>query len=149
MKTALNGRVSPSLVMDNVRFYEEYIETEIRKGRPETEVLASLGDPRLIARTIVETNKQTGEDAEEAVYRETGYRAGSGNYQQGGYGGYGRDGSQNRMLRVPGWVWLIIVILVVVLIISAVFSVVSVLLPLLPAILLVVFLVKLFRDWLN
>ena len=52
LRMALNGRVSPGLVMDNVNYYEDYINTEIRKGRTEEEVLESLGDPRLIARTI-------------------------------------------------------------------------------------------------
>ena len=51
---ALNGRVSPGLVMDNVNYYEDYINTEIRKGRTEEEVLESLGDPRLIARFLQE-----------------------------------------------------------------------------------------------
>ena len=50
LRMALNGRVSPGLVMDNVNYYEDYINTEIRKGRTEEEVLESLGDPRLIAR---------------------------------------------------------------------------------------------------
>lgn len=53
LRMALNGRVSPGLVMDNVNYYEDYINTEIRKGRTEEEVLESLGDPRLIARTII------------------------------------------------------------------------------------------------
>ena len=52
LRMALNGRVSPGLVMDNVNYYQDYINTEIRKGRTEEEVLESLGDPRLIARTI-------------------------------------------------------------------------------------------------
>ena len=56
LRMALNGRVSPGLVMDNVNYYQDYINTEIRKGRTEEEVLESLGDPRLIARTIIQTN---------------------------------------------------------------------------------------------
>ena len=54
LRMALNGRVSPGLVMDNVNYYEDYINTEIRKGRTEEEVLESLGDPRLIARFLQE-----------------------------------------------------------------------------------------------
>lgn len=56
LRMALNGRVSPGLVMDNVNYYQDYINTEIRKGRTEEVVLESLGDPRLIARTIIQTN---------------------------------------------------------------------------------------------
>ena len=54
LRMALNGRVSPGLVMDNVNYYQDYINTEIRKGRTEEEVLESLGDPRLIARFLQE-----------------------------------------------------------------------------------------------
>ena len=57
LRMALNGRVSPGLVMDNVNYYEDYINTEIRKRRTEEEVLQSLGDPRLIERTSSQTNR--------------------------------------------------------------------------------------------
>ena len=55
LRMALNGRVSPGLVMDNVNYYQDYINTEIRKGRTEEEVLESLGDPRQSFRPTVET----------------------------------------------------------------------------------------------
>ena len=61
LRAALNGRVSPNLVTENVNYYEDYINTEIRKGRTEEEVLETLGDPRLIARTIIETNGKGGQ----------------------------------------------------------------------------------------
>ena len=49
LRLALNGRVSPAQLMENLSYYEDYINTEIRKGKGEEEVLAGLGDPRLIA----------------------------------------------------------------------------------------------------
>ena len=158
LRMALNGRVSPSLVMDNVNYYEDYINTEIRKGRTEEEVLESLGDPRLIARTIIQTN---GGD-NRSGYRNTVY--GNGEYreaggQQNAHHNYNTDAQEtygthqnkvaNVFAKLPGWVWLILGILVVVLIFSAVFSVLSFLAPVLIPILVVLFLVKLFRDWLN
>lgn len=158
LRMALNGRVSPGLVMDNVNYYEDYINTEIRKGRTEEEVLESLGDPRLIARTIIQTN---GGD-NRSGYRNTVY--GNGEYREAGgqqntHHGYNGDAEEaygthqnkvaNVFAKLPGWVWLILGILVVVLIFSAVFSVLSFLAPVLIPILVVLFLVKLFRDWLN
>lgn len=56
LRRALSGEISPSDFDENMRYYEEYIETEIRKGRSEREVMESLGDPRLIAKTIKETS---------------------------------------------------------------------------------------------
>ncbi|MCR4590969.1 MAG: DUF1700 domain-containing protein [Lachnospiraceae bacterium] len=55
LREALNGSISPSSVNDNIRYYEEYIETEKRKGRSEEEIMEELGEPRLIARTIIDT----------------------------------------------------------------------------------------------
>ena len=71
MRLALNGKVSSSLVMENLRYYEDYINMEVRKGEKEEDVLAKLGDPRLLARTIAETsgagNGQSAEYAGEGM----------------------------------------------------------------------------------
>ena len=157
LRMALNGRVSPSLVMDNVNYYEDYINTEIRKGRTEEEVLESLGDPRLIARTIIQTNGGDNRSGyRNTVYGNGEYREAAGqnlhrNYTENDSDDYGKH--QNKVAgaleKLPGWVWVILGILVIVLIFSAVFSVLSFLAPVLIPILVVLFLVKLFRDWLN
>ena len=55
LRKALSGRVSHVVVNENVSYYERYIDTEIKKGRSEKEVLEELGDPRLIAKTIIDT----------------------------------------------------------------------------------------------
>ena len=135
LRLALNGKVAGNVVTENLQYYEDYINTEIRKGRSEEEVLASLGDPRLIARTIITTSgrKATTETGE---YRE--YRADE------------APGGGKR--RFPVWCWLIMGILIVVLVFSAVLSLLSFLWPvLLPVIIIfaVISLVKLFRDWIN
>ena len=145
LRQALNGRVAPNVVAENVDYYEDYINVEIRKGRSEEEVLAQLGDPRLIARTIVETNggSQIQDDG-----RDAGFDRGS---SGGGYerGASGNMNSYGRGFRIPGWMILILLLVVVVLVVSFVLSVVSVVLPVLLPILAVLFLVKLFRDWMN
>ena len=56
LRRALYGRVSDYELADHIRYYEDYIQQEIMKGRSEQEVLGELGDPRLIARTILETS---------------------------------------------------------------------------------------------
>lgn len=142
LRTALNGRIAPAQVQENINYYEDYINTQIRMGRSEEEVLASLGDPRLIAKTIVETSGNSGNSAyDSADYRSTGYR--SGDYQNTSYN------QKKKTFHIPGWLWGIITILAVVLVLSAVFSVLSFLAPVILPVLVVVFLVKLFRDWLN
>lgn len=150
LRISLKSGLAPSMVEEHVRYYEEYIRTEINKGKAEQEILASLGDPRLIARTIIETNtsdenngtNQSGSYEEE--YNNNGY----------GYGGFQQtttrgNGELRRMYHVPGWVWILVTVLIIIVIIGIVMSVLSFLAPILIPILLVLFLVKLFRDWLN
>lgn len=55
LRIALQGQIAQSQVNEHLRYYENYIIEESRKGRTQEEVLASLGSPRLIAKTIVET----------------------------------------------------------------------------------------------
>ena len=145
LRQALNGRVAPNVVTENINYYEDYINMEIRKGRSEEEVLAQLGDPRLIARTIVETNG--GSQIQDGGRSTDSGRSNSGGYYERGAGG--NTDSYGRGFRIPGWMILIVLLVVVVLVVSFVFSVVSAVLPVLLPILAVLFLVKLFRDWMN
>lgn len=129
LRLALNGRVSVETLSDTLTYYEDYISAEVRKGKGEEEVMASLGDPRLIARTIIET--KGGEPSEAS--RE-----------------YERDGEAERhRLPIPGWVWLIVMLVVVVAVLSVVFKIISALFPFILLFLGVTFLVKFFRDWAN
>ena len=53
LRSVLNRSLTPSQVTDHVNYYEEYIRSRVAAGENERAVLASLGDPRLIARTIL------------------------------------------------------------------------------------------------
>ena len=139
LSAALNGRISPAQVQDNVNYYSDYINTQIRMGKSEEQVLEELGDPRLIARTIIAANGQTADST--AAYRE----------YQGSSQSHGDESYSERESRtgIPKWLWIIIGILIFVVILGVEFSVLTILLPVLVPILVVLFLVKLFRDWLN
>lgn len=136
LRSALNGRVSPSLVTENINYYEDYINMEVRKGKSEEEVLQLLGDPRLIARTIIDTNAK---DESEEGSGKSAYS--NGNYQD--------TNPKVKGYQMPGWLVAVIVIVILVLIFSVIFSVLSFLAPIIIPIMVVLFLVKLFRDWLN
>lgn len=56
LRRALYGKIDDYTLSDHIRYYEDYIDQEMRKGRSEQEVLQELGDPRLLARTILETS---------------------------------------------------------------------------------------------
>lgn len=55
LRRALYGKIDDFTLADHMRYYENYISQEIASGKSEEEVLQELGDPRLIARTILET----------------------------------------------------------------------------------------------
>jgi len=150
LRLALNGKVTSGQLAENLRYYEDYINTEVRKGRREEEVLSSLGDPRLIARTIVETK---GGNA--SWYEDAGREGKQGDWEEEASAGgqtlnWQKEGERPPILfRIPLWGWLLIVIVILVLVLSLVFSVITAVLPVLLPILLVLFLVKLFRDWIS
>lgn len=84
LKVSLSGKVSPGQVEENARYYEDYINTRIRLGETEESVMRELGDPRLIARSIVAAESgRTGENGEDQVYGggEEGNRRRSGRRQ--------------------------------------------------------------------
>lgn len=58
LKKALGNDLDRATVQENVNYYDGYISDEVNKGRTEEEVTAELGDPWVIAQTVI--------DAEEA-----------------------------------------------------------------------------------
>jgi hypothetical protein len=155
LRAALNGRIPTAQITDTINYYEEYIVTEIRKGRTEEEVLASLGDPRLIAKTIIQTCPATEDTVDGREYQNyqndgnTGY-----GYDTAGYG-YGNAGDMNsengrvKHTKLPGWLVSVIVILIVMVAFVLLFKVLYFFAPLIIVMAAVIFMVKLFRDWLN
>ena len=54
LRRALARELSESEVADNINYYWNYIEQQVASGKSEEQVLSELGDPRLIARTILQ-----------------------------------------------------------------------------------------------
>lgn len=55
LKESLNGQVPKEILQEQLEYYDRYIEEEISKGYGEKEIIARLGEPRLLAKTIIET----------------------------------------------------------------------------------------------
>lgn len=93
-RTLRGGGISEALIWDHMNYYGSYFDSEAAKGRTEEEIAEDLGDPRLIAKTILETQ---GED----IYRET---AGTYESEQETYGSSeGRDRGFHAELGENGW----------------------------------------------
>lgn len=128
LRKALSGRVNHAAVNENVTYYENYIDTEIRKGRREQEVLEELGDPRLIAKTIIDTAKE-----EDWATSETAEEEKKGNFFSG------------KSIRLPVWIFVIVLLLLAVLILHIVGAVLAFLLPIAIPVALVWLLIRFFR----
>lgn len=57
LRETLATELSERKVREHIQYYEKYIEESIRSGKRWEDVLQELGDPRLIAKTIIDTDK--------------------------------------------------------------------------------------------
>lgn len=73
LREALTGEIPESEVESNLRYYGQYISSEVQKDRQEKEVLNQLGDPRLIAHTIIDTFKMSGNPWESGFGKEAAH----------------------------------------------------------------------------
>ena len=138
LQRALAGGVNSSRVAENVQYYREYIDMEIRKGRNEEEVLESLGDPRLLAKSIIEANKRAG--ISEGTNRTYDEETGEDRYAEL------KKAAKERAVRVPGWLIALIVGVIFLLIIGLAFSMISFLAPIIIPVLIVILAVNYFKG---
>ena len=122
---ALTGKVSDRIIQENVTYYRSYMEREISSGKTEEEVLQMLGDPRLLAKTIEESNKFANGDesytTEQSGWGFQGNRAGQNAQEQN------VDG--NKVFHIQGWLGMLIGVVILIAVVSLVFSVISFLAP--------------------
>lgn len=119
LRRMLNRELEADEVADNIRYYSDYIDDAVRQGKSESQVLAELGDPRMIARTILdvdEQREQQGEYYEQAdtvvTEDEDGvYRTEEHSEEPGGFG------SRHFEVKASGWkVWLILILVLIVIV---------------------------------
>ncbi len=144
LRMALSGNVSAGLVEENIKYYEGYINTQVRLGYPEMEILSSLGDPRLIAKSIIMANN--GSFSENTA---SGYSGGEDDLYHQEYYAEKRNNNALKVMNMPRWLVILIVVLIIFGVISLVTSLISALLPFAVPVVIIYFLIKLFRDWLN
>lgn len=136
LRTALTGKVPATTVEDNVQYYEEYIEVQLRQGKREEEILESLGDPRLLARTVIEANK----------YAEGTDTYGSEDYGEIPTGGGSKSFRQWYQER-PNWLHRLMTILVTAFILFIVFTLLQALFPFLLVLFAAAWIYRLFRQF--
>lgn len=125
LQHALAGGLSSAQVADNVRYYQDYIESEIRKGRTEEEVLSQLGEPRLLAKSIIEANKRAGTNY--GSNREYDEEVPDGASKE--RSGYGRN--FENILMLPSWLVILIAAVFAIILIGLITSLLSIFAPVL------------------
>ena len=103
---ALKGQMPPAEAEENLRYYREYMAGEMARGKTEEQVLDELGDPRLIARSILSA-------------------AGSRGWEEAG-SPEGRKASKGKKSQGGSWKWVLLLLAVLLLALLAVTRVIFV-----------------------
>lgn len=140
LRLALQGQLSQAAINENIRYYDNYIAEEVRKGSSEQEVISRLGNPRLIAKTLIDTTDSFGRAAKGAYYSDSYGQAGSDG------GSYTDDFRKQKTkgLRIDSWYGKLFLIAVAILVIVIVANVIAFLLPLLVPIIIIFLIYSLF-----
>lgn len=128
LRAVLTGEVPEAVVEDNVRYYDSYISQEIASGKSEREVMEALGDPRLIAKTIMDTYQDAYQGREEEVRTEYDRETGK--------------SPQYHHVNMNTWFGRLLTFVIIILILMVVFAFISWLLPILLPVILLVWLMR-------
>lgn len=140
LRRALENDLSGSIVRENVEFYNQYIADEVRKGKSEEEVLQMLGDPWVLAKTVI--------DAQDGTDQSIIYEAGENTYT--GYGNRqdtGREGDPRiHLFKVDAWwkklLWALSIFMIVIAVLAIITGVIRILAPILVPLLIVMIIVR-------
>ena len=147
LRQALEQNVSAQAVRENVEYYNQYISDELRKGRSEQDIMGELGDPWVIARTIIDSEEA--KNGGEYIYDSPNAYETAGRREQS-YGESSGRSNQYKVFRFDTW-WkkllgLLVVVMIVLLIVSIVTGLVRLMLPLIVPVAMVALLIRLIGN---
>lgn len=141
LRAALGNDLSGSVIQENVDYYNNYIQEEVNKGRSETEVIEELGDPWVIARTIIDSVEGQKEVKRQRKTYDSDY--------EGDGQAFDNYGNNVHIFKMEGWkkVLLILGIIgVLILIIAVIGGIISLLAPIIVPVLLIIVLIQIFTN---
>ena len=144
LRESLEGVIPMEEVEKNITFYRDYFE---EAGKSEKEVIEELGDPRLIARTIVDAYKAS--KGPMADYYTEQARSEYSRERSGQYDSYENktEGGLAWYERALGWVILIGVLAVVLVLVANIIGIfVGFVLPVLLVVILIKIMIEQFRK---
>ncbi len=133
LRAHLVGKVDNNELNRQIDYYSTYIQNEINNGKSESEVLDMLGNPRLIAKTIVHTYGLK-EDPIRKQYR---------NEQEYSEETYETEGQSDKFATKMQRVFTIVaIVLVIMAVISLVFSLIGFFLPIVAVVVIIMIIVR-------
>ncbi len=129
----LRQEMSQKQVMEQVQYYDRYLEERMSQGMSETEAVEELGDPLLIAKTIMDAS----ESAKSHWYKEK-Y---SGEMQETKQSGSENDRGGIRK-KISVFLWLLLGILVLGVIFKGVFLVMRLVIPVLFPVIMILMILR-------
>ena len=155
LSEALNMELTPKEVSQNISYYSSYISGEVAKGKTEEEVIASLGEPRMIAKSIIEAAKAAQDpyehyerSFEDGAGRNNGFHEEQQNAQHGGTNFEYRHNGKSYYIsgKAVGVIVLIAVVLILALLLWIIGGILRILLPVLIPVALILLGVHLLRQ---
>ena len=124
LEEALSGEVPASVIRDNLNYYADYLSQELGKGRTMDEIIEEIGEPNIVARTIIDSAEAAGETGdgygsfEDASPQDDGRRS---TYSQGSY----QNGSAPNIhyFELNKWYWKLVPAVILLLVFLVVFSI--------------------------
>lgn len=136
LRRALADVEDYEFVNDTIAYYENYIDTQIRKGAAEVQVLEELGDPRYIAKSIKAS--RTADNPSDSHWSADDFGESIDNKRH-----YVINGNE---IAIPRWLDTILRIILAILAVIVVFAVCRVLLPVVFVGIIAMFLYRFIRD---
>ena len=115
LRRSLSSINDYTFVNDTISYYENYIESQIRMGKSEAEVMKELGDPRLIAKSIKATHVSDDEEIQQTYSQDE--------YEQKNPFPHSVFSFNGKNINMPVWLMKVIVILVLIVVIFLVITV--------------------------
>ena len=135
----LSGQMPEGNIAAHVQYYRNYIEEQQRTGRTESDILNELGDPRLIARTLLDTETE-GSGSGRSPYAKT-----VSDYQQSN-SDTGTVRHHSFKIDLSTWHGKLAVILIAAVVLILLFTVLSVLIPVMLVTGVILYLLRMFKN---
>ena len=136
LKKALGNDLDSHEVQIHVDYYAEYIDGELKNGRSEEEILNELGDPWVIARSIIDSpvndSNYSGNSSTCDTYDDDSYNKDSSGYD-----------------KMPQWkkvLWIIAAVCILFLVIMLMAGIFRVIVPFIIPVIVVIIIVRMFKK---